>query len=270
MNTEPTRRRRSGRITSGGYSRASASADQDTLADDSLTIQPRPPQASREPGPSPSPLLQRVIRTKEDMSDAERRYLVDDMLHARIRCGDRAFRSGSEVTAEDRDRAITAALEGWNTSLPEKSMQKMPRITSLATQAGRVSYGTLRSDNPQQSSSRKRRRGPEVYLYYNPLNRNDACAFSFRDSNGGRVREVHVQPAVGVDLNNAKLEAIKDYNERELLQVQKFNRALMIFKAQRRMVQFASRGEENKANPFFEPKSEKSYLDFCIAFLFMV
>ncbi|KAK0389075.1 hypothetical protein NLU13_2651 [Sarocladium strictum] len=197
------------------------------------------------------------------MSDAERRYLVDDMLHARIRCGDRAFRSGSEVTAEDRDRAITTALEGWNTSLPEKFMQKMPRSTSLTTQTGRVSYGTLRSDSPQQSSSRKRRRGPEVYLDYNPLNRDDACAFSFRDSNGGR-------PAVGVDLNNAKLEAIKDYNERELLQVQKFNRALMIFKAQRRMMQFASRGEENKANPFFEPKVEKSHLNFCIAFLFMV
>ncbi|KAL2213183.1 hypothetical protein CC79DRAFT_1362002 [Sarocladium strictum] len=219
----------------------------------------------------PPPPPRRVIRTKEDLSGAERLHVVYDMLKSRRRCCEVEGAISEEVTDEHCDKAIDLVLEGWNTSLPARRMEKLPKHIPDTHRTSRMLYGAFTADNTQVNHSDCRQEGADVYLYFSPYNiGGDAKRFSFRDSKGNPVREDQFSPYSWLDLDNTKEALMFQYDQEERAIITRLNERLMIAKAQRRLVQFADRGEANKTQPFFDPQLEKKHLDFVVASIYAI
>lgn len=227
----------------------------------SLPSQPVPPGASR-----------RVIKTKEDLTEAEKWHAVYDMLQSRRRCCEVENAFSREVTSEDCDKAIDLALEGWNTSLPARRMEKLPKTFPDSHRTSRIAYSTFAVHDAQNMISQPHRhRGADVYLYFSPLNiGGDANRFSFRDSKGNPVKNHFVCPRPDLDIDKVKETLIRQYDIEERRIIGRINEKLMVAKTQRRLVQFADRGAANRLEPSFDARLEKKHLDFIVARIYAV
>ncbi|KAL2213173.1 hypothetical protein CC79DRAFT_1361993 [Sarocladium strictum] len=205
----------------------------------------------------------RVIRCSDDLSAAEKHHLLDDMIVAMENRDNHASidpAATAQVTDERREQALVYLFEGsWNTRQPhidspdEKLLKKTAEETSVA-------FGVFNKDHPDikakvdeglATEHDYRAPGKTCYIHINQRREQGEITFDIKDGKGAFISWDHVLMDEGWTIYEAKRQVIDKFDRENDRKVHTYNCRLFKFKGQRRLIEYAGKGDANRVKPEF-------------------
>lgn len=206
----------------------------------------------------------RVIRCSDDLSANEKHHLLDEMLVALDNRDNHASidpAATARVTDERREEALAYLFEGgWNTTQPYASPPHKSQLNKTSD-ATSIAFGVIDKQDLTMEN-RWRSAGKTCYIHVKHNREKDEITFDYKDDEGSFVSWRDVRMGEGWTNSYAKKQACQNFDREHDHKVHAYNCRLFKSTGQRRLQEYAGKGDANRANPQFNKSLDAKTLQF--------